>query len=67
MKGVRHPSLTMPLWVGSLEMAEAWGIPPWVVEEQASQAWVERYLLYRNEIAKEQERQAEKAKRNVRR
>ena len=57
----------MPSWVATLEMSEAWGIPPWQVDDQASQYWVERFLCYRAETAKEQKRQAEKSKRKMER
>jgi hypothetical protein len=63
IKGINHPAYPMPEWVVTLEMSETWGIPPWQVEDEASQYWVERFLFYRSEIAKERKRQSDKANR----
>ena len=35
-----------------LEIAKDWGVPPWVVEEQASIEWIERCALMRVETRK---------------
>jgi len=29
-------------------MAEAWGIPPWDVEDHASAEWADRFIVWRN-------------------
>jgi len=44
-------------------MSEAWSIPPWAVEEQASQYWVERFLCYRSEQGKETDRKRKEVER----
>ena len=41
----------MPGWVLVLEAAKEWGTPPWQIEEQASQAWWDRWLVMRSETA----------------
>ncbi len=33
-------------------MAEAWGIPPWQVEDQASALWVDRWLVLQDARSK---------------
>jgi len=38
-----------PLWVAVLEAAKEWGVPPWVIEEQASEEWWERWRVLREE------------------
>jgi len=67
IKGVAHPAYPMPLWIATLEMAETWGVPPWQVDEDASQYWVERFLFYRSEKAKEEKRQSDKHNRKMER
>jgi hypothetical protein len=39
-----------------LAMAEAWGIPPWEIEERGSALWGERYVLWRTAVNKAQEK-----------
>lgn len=34
-----------PDWMPALLMAEAWGMPPWLIEGQVSAAWTDRFLL----------------------
>lgn len=41
----------MPDWVPVLLAAEEWGQPPWVIEEQVTAEWWERWSCYRNEKA----------------
>lgn len=48
------------MWVAILQAAEEWGTPPWVIEEQASQEWWDRWAVMREEEAMHQKRQAEK-------
>lgn len=43
-----HGHGTPPLWATTLAMAEAWGIPPWEVEEHASAEWADRFIVWRN-------------------
>jgi len=35
-----------------MEAAEEWHIPPWQVEEQATQEWWDRWVVMRQERAK---------------
>jgi len=63
LKGINHPNVPVPQWVATLEMAQEWSIPPWTVEEQANQYWVERFMCYRSEQAKESKRKREEAER----
>jgi len=50
-----------PLWVAVLEAAKEWGVPPWVIEEQASEEWWERWRVLREETMVYQERRAKRA------
>ena len=38
-----------PGWVATLEASKELGIPPWQVEEQVSQLWWERWLMWYEE------------------
>jgi hypothetical protein len=39
-----------PLWLGALQMAEAWGVPPWVImEAPGSLMWAARWAAYQKE------------------
>lgn len=46
---MRGNSKTPPLWALIIEYGIEFGIPPWEVEEQASQEWFDRWLAYRKE------------------
>ena len=37
------------MWVMVLQAAQEWGAPPWVVEEQASELWWERWRCRKEE------------------
>lgn len=37
------------MWVMVLQAAQEWGAPPWVVEEQASELWWERWRCWKEE------------------
>jgi len=39
-------------------MAEAWGIPPWEVEAQATKLWADRWAAWNNAKADKQEYQS---------
>lgn len=39
----------LPAWVATLEASKELGIPPWQVEEQVSQLWWERWLMWYEE------------------
>lgn len=39
----------MPLWVITLDIAEEWHMAPWVVEEELSKEWYDRYVTYQTE------------------
>lgn len=41
----------MPQWVIVLQMAEAWGVPPWQVEDEMSLMWWERWQTWSAERA----------------
>jgi len=41
----------------TLEAAKEWGVPPWVIDEEAPYLWVERWRALRDETAIHQERQ----------
>jgi len=43
-------------------VAEAWGVPPWVVEEQASVYWMNAFAL----LQKERERELERMEKRMR-
>lgn len=37
-----------PDWYTVLLAAEAWGAPPWEIEEAASALWIDRFAAVRN-------------------
>jgi hypothetical protein len=40
-----------PLWLGALQMAEAWGVPPWeIMDAPGSLMWAARWAAYRKEV-----------------
>jgi hypothetical protein len=39
----------VPWWVPLLEVAEKWHAPPWVIEEDAPQVWMDRWRAWRDE------------------
>ena len=39
-----------PGWYTVLAAAEAWGVPPWVIEEEASAQWIDRFVALLNEV-----------------
>jgi len=43
-----------------LQAAELWGVPPWQVEDEASQLWWERWRVWEDEKATARQRVAEK-------
>lgn len=47
---VSHAAGAPPLWLGALQMAEAWGTPPWeVMEHPGSLKWAARWAAYQKE------------------
>lgn len=44
-------------------MAEEWGVPPWVVENDCSEKWFDWWLIVRNEKAAIQKAEQDKIKR----
>ncbi len=41
-----------PTWMGVLQMAEAWGVPPWeIMSAHGSLKWAARWAAYRKEVA----------------
>lgn len=40
--------------------AETWGVPPWVIEENASLDWMYAFARYEQDKAKQRERAARK-------
>ena len=45
-------------------MAEAWGVPPWVIEDDASQEWAERFVAYRTTLNERQKREYDRQSRS---
>lgn len=45
----------MPWWVLVLMLSESWGIPPWIIEDEANTEWVQRYFIYRKAVAENNE------------
>ncbi len=40
-----------PMWLGVLQMAEAWGVPPWVImDAPGSLVWAARWAEYRRQV-----------------
>lgn len=40
-----------PAWLGVLQMAEAWGVPPWEIEDaEGSLMWANRWAFYRKQV-----------------
>ena len=50
-----------PEWYGIEAAAEAWGIPPWVVEDTAPALWVDRFVAMANAKAAAQKQPKPKA------
>lgn len=46
----------------TLEVAKEWGVPPWVIEEDAPWRWMERWRVMREEMATYQARQRKQQK-----
>lgn len=51
--------LPIPEWATVMEMAETWHQPPWVIEEQLSEEWFERFLAWNGAKAQAQKEQAD--------
>lgn len=50
--------------MAALQMAEAWGVPPWeVMEHPGGIVWAARWALYEQQKARVREAQAEDARR----
>jgi len=50
IRGVlRGEESELPGWVLILQAAEAWSMPPWEIEAQASQLWWERWRCWTEE------------------
>lgn len=40
-----------PVWIMALQMAEDWGVPPWVVMEYpGSLVWAARWAFYHKQV-----------------
>jgi len=40
-----------PIWLSALQMAEAWGCPPWeIMRERGSLVWAARWAEYRRQV-----------------
>jgi hypothetical protein len=51
----------VPQWVGVLQMAEAWGVPPWeIMEAEGSLLWAARWAFYRKQVRWVEEDRARK-------
>jgi hypothetical protein len=46
--------------VALLEAAKEWGVPPWVIEDEISLEWWERWRVLQEERAKTQQAKAPK-------
>lgn len=45
------------MWGTTLQLADAWGCPPWEVEDHPDSAyWAARWAIYRKELQAAQER-----------
>jgi len=54
--GTPHPRIHPPIWVKVLQMAEAWGVPPWeIMQQPGSVRWAARWSFYREQLALAQE------------
>jgi len=41
-----------PIWISALQMAEAWGVPPWeIMEHPGSLMWAARWAFYQKQAA----------------
>lgn len=50
-----------PWWMGVLQMAESWGVPPWeITDHSGSLVWAARWAAYRKEVAWVQDEQSKK-------
>jgi hypothetical protein len=50
-----------PLWLGVLQMAEAWATPPWeIMDAEGSLVWANRWAFYRKQVRWVEEQQREK-------
>ena len=56
---MREQSATVPYWVMVLEAAKEWGVPPWLLEEQMTQRWWDRWRLVREETVRLQNKPGE--------
>lgn len=46
-----HAAGPAPTWLGVLQMAEAWGVPPWeIMDAEGSLLWAARWAAYRKEV-----------------
>lgn len=54
LTGARLPTgQSIPIWISALQMAEAWGIPPWeIMERSGSLRWMARWKFYREQVAR---------------
>lgn len=42
----------VPLWIGALQMAEEWGVPPWeIMGARSSLLWAARWAFYKKQVA----------------
>ena len=41
-----------PDWVATLWLAEAWSVPPWIIERDCSDLWARRLWAYRAAMRK---------------
>ena len=46
-----HTYGSPPVWLGVLQMAEAWGVPPWeIIRHPGSLVWGARWAAYRKQV-----------------
>lgn len=64
MSGARIPTgQHVPLWVSVLEMAEAWGVPPWeIVAHRGGLRWMTRFKFYHEQAVQYQHEEMDKNK-----
>ena len=57
MYAVQGLPTEVPDWLIVLLLAGEWGTPPWAIEEQVADVWVERWQMWQGVKADERKRQ----------
>lgn len=53
----------VPVWMGVLQMAEAWGTPPWeIMERRGGLIWAARWAAYKRQVRWVEEQQTKTKK-----